>query len=269
MNIAKRRATDSISRPTRRLIYLRDVLWELVVRDMKLRYKRSLAGIVWTLLNPLAQLSVISFVFTVIFPLHLPNYISSTFMGIIAWNWFQASLYSVTGAIVDNRELIRRPHFPIMMLPIVTITTNLIHFILSLPVLMVLLLLQGIPPALAMIALPLVMALQYALTLGIGYLVATLNVKFRDTSYLLGVILLLGFFMTPIWYDFASVPAAYQPLYLLNPMVSLLRAYRAILIQGQWPDAVSLLAVGLLAAVLLVIGYRYFRKATYWFAEEL
>ena len=129
--------------PGRRLIYMRDLLRELVGRDMKLRYKRSVLGIAWTLLNPLTQLLVFLFVFNLLLPLNIPHYSSFLFAGILVWNWFQGSLNQSTGAIVDNRELLRRPGFSAAILPIVTVTSHLIHFLLALPVLLLFLMLEG------------------------------------------------------------------------------------------------------------------------------
>ena len=110
----------------RRLIYIRDLLRELVVRDMKLRYKRSVLGVAWSILNPLAQLLVFGFVFRFILPVKIPNYSSFLFCGVLAWNWFSSSLLLSTGAIVDNRDLIKRPGFPaaIQRLAAACATTN-------------------------------------------------------------------------------------------------------------------------------------------------
>src|SRR3990172_511666 len=114
-------------------VYLVDLLIILIGRDMKLRYRRSVLGLAWTLLNPLAQLLVLNFVFSRILPLNIPNYPSFLFVGLLAWSWFQSSLINGTGAIVDNRDLIKRPGFPEAILPLVTVSANFIHFLLALP----------------------------------------------------------------------------------------------------------------------------------------
>ena len=253
-----------------RLIYIRDLLRELVGRDMKLRYKRSVLGIAWTLLNPLLQLLVFLFIFNLVLPLHIPHYSSFLFAGILAWNWFQGALNQSTGAIVDNRELLRRPGFSIAILPIVTVTSHLIHFLLALPVLVLFLMLDGSPVTSALGALPVVIALQFILTLGLAYLVATFHVTFRDTQYLLNVLLNLLFYLTPVFYEASAIPARYQSLYWLNPMVSLIDAYRTILAHGTLPNhLISLLVLGLCATALLVYGYVTFMRASYRFVEEL
>ncbi len=253
-----------------RLVYLRDLVRELVTRDMKLRYKRSVLGVAWSLLNPLAQLLVFSFLFGVVFPFNVPNYPSFVFTGVLAWSWFQSSLVVAAGAITDNRELIRRPGFPSAILPAVTVTTNLIHFLLALPVLLIFIMAGGSNLSTTALALPLIIVLQFGLTLGLAYIVATFQVTFRDTQYLLGVILLLAFYLSPIFYDARAVPAQYQLIYSLNPMVHLVDAYRAILLRGELPSGSSLLAVAATAIVLLWLGHNvFFRRASYRFAEEL
>jgi lipopolysaccharide transport system permease protein len=121
---------------SRRLIYLRDLVRELVARDMKVRYKGSALGIVWSLANPLMQLVVFHFIFRLVLQLNIPRYSSFAFSGMLAWSWFQASLLDASGSMLNNRELIKRPGFPVAILPVVAVTTHLIYFLLTLPILM-------------------------------------------------------------------------------------------------------------------------------------
>src|SRR5262245_33397556 len=177
----------------RDLIYLRDLVYELVVRDLKIRYKRSLLGIGWSLLNPLLQLLVFYFVFRWIVPVQVPNFAIFLFIGILVWNWFQSSVLFAATAITDNNMLIRQPGFPIAILPVVTVTTNLVNLLLAFPILLFALLFNGFTLKLFVLMLPLIMAAQFVFMLSLAYLVAALQVPYRDTQYLLGVILMLGF----------------------------------------------------------------------------
>jgi lipopolysaccharide transport system permease protein len=256
---------------TRRLnlSYLRDLLYVLVGRDMKLRYRRSVIGVAWSLLNPLAQLLVLNFVFRRVLPLDIPNYTVFLFTGLLAWNWFSTSLYSATGAIVENRELVKRPGFPAPLLPVVSLTSNFFHFLLALPVLLFFTWTGGIPLTRAALALPLVFAVQFIFTLSMAYLVAGLHVTFRDTQYLLGIFLLLGFYLSPVFYEPSAIPASYQSIYRLNPMVVLIDTYRRILISGQPPDGAALLSLAVISAVLLWLGYLVFERSSLRFVEEL
>ena len=255
--------------PRQRLIYIRDLLVTLVGRDMKLRYKRSILGIAWSLLTPLAQLAVFYLTFDVLLPLNVPNYLSFLFTGVLVWNWFQVSLYQATSTIVDNRELIKRPSFPTAILPVVTVASYLVHFLLALPILFVFLVWGGVGITSAIFSLPLVIALQFVLTLSVAYFTATFYVTFRDTQHLLGVGLNLLFFLTPVFYKSSDLPAQYQALYRLNPMVHLMEAYRAILLSGTSPEAMSLLLLILPALALLYIGYHVFKRASDHFVDEL
>lgn len=252
-----------------RFYYLRDLISVLVARDMKLRYKRSVLGFAWSLLYPLAQMLVLGFIFGTVLPLNIPNYPSFLICGLLAWNWFSTSLYQSAEAIVGNRDLIRRPGFPPVVLPVVTVTSNLLHFLLALPMLALFLFLNEIHLTPAVLVLPLVIAVQFIFTLSLAYLIATFNVTFRDTQYLLGIFLTLGFYLTPVFYSAATIPANYQAIYQLNPMVDLIEAYRIILLAGQVPPAASLLWPTLVSFVLLFFGYRYFSGASDRFVEEL
>jgi lipopolysaccharide transport system permease protein len=246
-----------------------DLFYVLVERDLKLRYKRSVLGIAWALLNPLVQLVVLTIVFSLVLPLEIPNYASFLFTGLLPWIWLQSSLLAVTVVIVDFRDLIRRPGFPPHILPGVPITSNFIHYLLALPILLAFLLLDHYHLTPALLALPIVFAVQFALTLGLGYFTAALYVTFRDTQYLLGIFLLLGFYLTPVFYDISSFPPPLQALYHLNPMTILLEAYRDIFLEGQLFNIGSMLILGVMTAGLVWLGYHIFRRASSQFAEEL
>jgi lipopolysaccharide transport system permease protein len=147
--------------------------------------------------------------------------------------------------------------------------TGLIHFLLALPVLIIFLAVDGVEPSSVLFVLPLLMVIQFVLTVGLAYPLAALNVTFRDTQHTLGVLLQMLFYLTPIFYDLNSVPKEFQPFYQLNPMVPLIEAYRAILLKGMQPDWQALLIVSLVVAVILPIGLAIFRRQSNTFVEEL
>ena len=254
--------------PMRRLIYVRDLLRELISRDMKLRYKRSLLGVIWSLASPLAQMLALTFTFRAVLPLGIPDYPVFVFCGLLAWNWFQTSLSQATVIITNNRELIRRPGFPAAVLPAVTVSTNLTHFLLELPVLFLFLLPSATLTG-AVLTLPAVIALQFMLNLSLAYLVATFNVTFRDTQHLVTLGILLLFYLTPVFYDQNAVPANYRAIYDLNPMVHLIDTYRAILLRGELPNPRVLLSLGTMSVVLLWLGHTVFVRASHRFVDEL
>lgn len=253
----------------RKIAHFFDLLRVLVDRDMKLLYKRSALGIAWTLINPLLQLAVFSFVFRSVIPINIPQFSSFAFSGLLIWTWSQTALFQATGLITSNKALIRQPNFPTAILPVVTTMTGLIHFLLALPVLIIFLAIDGVQPSSVLFVLPLLMVIQFVLTVGLAYPLAALNVTFRDTQHTLGVLLQMLFYLTPIFYDLNSVPKEFQPFYQLNPMVPLIEAYRAILLKGTQPDWQALLIVSLIVAVILPTGLAIFRRQSNTFVEEL
>ena len=254
---------------TRRVVYLVDLARELVGRDLKLRYKRSVLGLVWSLLNPLMQLLVFTFVFQWVLPLNIEHYSVFLFTGLLAWNWFSGALSAGTSVVVDNGDLVRHPGFPILVLPLVSVASHWLHLLLALPVLGVFLAVAGILPDWSLLALPGVMLVQFAVTLSLVYLLAALHVFFRDTQYLLGIALLLGFYVSPVFYDITSVPERFGVLYRINPVALLINAYRSILLRGEFPPPLPLLALLGVALLLTTVGVVVFYRASYHFAEEL
>ncbi len=264
--------TDAAARAwwsPRRIGHTRDLLRELIARDLKLRYRGSVLGVAWTLLNPLAELLVLLFIFSAVLPLNIPNYAAFLFTGLLVYGWFQASLNSSTMAIVGNRDLVRRPGVPAAILPVVTVASHLAHCLRAMPVLFFLLAFNGVPLTAAVAALPALLALQFVFTLSLAYPVAAVHVWFRDTQYLLRIALQLMFYLTPVFYESRAIPERYRAFYELNPMVRIVEAYRDVLMHGQWPDVGPLLAIGALSLVLLVVGLAVFTSTSYRFADEL
>jgi lipopolysaccharide transport system permease protein len=251
-----------------RLVHTRDVLRELIARDVKLRYRGSYFGMAWTLLNPIAELVVLSFVFGAVLPLQIPNYAAFLFTGLLVYTWFQTSLFNATGAIVGNRDLIRRPNFPLSVLPIVSVASTMLHFLMSLPVLFALLLWNGVHLTSALLALPALMAVQFIQILALAYPLAAVNVWFRDTQYFLKVGLQLLFFMTPVLYESRSIPPQYQAFYQLNPMVGVIDGYRDVIVRGVLPPLQSWLTLLGVSTVLLLLGLAAFKRASHHFADE-
>lgn len=252
-----------------RLVHQRDLLRVLVERDIKLRYRRSYLGILWSLVNPLLQLMVLSFVFSFILPLDIERYPLFLFIGLLPWIWFQASLVSGTSSIVDNRDLIRRPGFTSSILPVVSVSSNMIHFLLSLPVVFLMVLLAGAHIGAPLIALPLILAVQFVFTLALANFLGGLQVTFRDTQHLVGVALLLWFYLSPIFYSIDAIPEQYRAVYALNPMVPIIIAYRDILMENSWPALLPLLVVGALSTIGVLFGHRFLVRTNNRFVEEL
>ncbi|MFH1810520.1 MAG: ABC transporter permease [Pseudomonadota bacterium] len=255
--------------PGRPLVHLGDLLRELVNRDLKARYKRSVLGIAWSLLVPLAQLLVLYFVFHYALPLSVPHYTSFLITGILPWSWFHASLSSATVSVVENRELTSQPGFPVTLLPVASVTSQGLHFLLGIPIVVVLLGIDGYGFSPALLSLPLIVALQFVFTVGLAYFAAALHVLFEDTRYLLGIALMLLFYVTPIFYDPAIVPEQYRSLLMLNPMAVLLVIYRSVLLEGELPAAWAWFSMTAVSVVIFGAGYLTFWRTRFRFAEDL
>lgn len=251
------------------LIQRRDLMRELVVRDMKVRYKHSVLGFAWSMATPLLQLLVYYVVFGYLLPRQIPHYATYIFTALLAFIWFQNSLMQAAAAITGNRELVKRPGFATAILPLVTVITNMVSFLLSLPVLLVFLFLEGARPQWAIVGLPVLIILQFVFTLGLSYFVASLNVIFRDTQHLLSVLLRLLFFLTPIFYQVSMLPDKAQIIFRLNPLVALVDAYRAMFIGNTAVAWETLLIPTSVSIILLVVGYRTFNLVRHRFVEEL
>ncbi|MGE0294933.1 MAG: ABC transporter permease [Hyphomonadaceae bacterium] len=246
-----------------------DVLVVLVRRDQASRYQRTVMGVVWAVASPLLFLLVFYFVFGFLFVSRIEHYASYVFIGIVAWTWLQNSVHESVTSIVSNPSLVNQPRFPIAVLPIATTTSNLINFVFALPVVIVVLAIEGVMPGLTVAALPLVMACQFVLVLALAYIVAAANVAFRDAQYIVPVLLQLVFFSSGVFFDVADLPEAARQVLLLNPAVHLLDAYRAILLRDAWPDWTALALVLAASGVLLALALRNFQAASLHFLEEI
>jgi len=264
-NPAQTRSKFSINRT----MYLIDLLIELVSREMKLIYKRSALGILWSFIKPLLQLCVLYFVFHSILTIKVPHYLSFLCCGVLAWGWFQSSLTYSADTITTNQSLLKHPSFSPSILPIVVVTTWLIHFLFALPTLCLLSLIDGLPFPSTIALMPAIVVVQFIATLSLAYPLAALQVTFRDVQHILAVFLNLMFYFTPIIYALSSVPEKYAWLFALNPMAILISSYRAVLIQGTQPNWAPLMVLLLVSCCLLPLSQRMFKACSIRFVEEL
>jgi len=261
----------------------RELIRNLVVRDLKVRYKNSALGIAWSWLNPLLMMLVLTVVFTVMAARNSqPAYHVSVLIGILAWNFFSASVIGATGSIVNNAHLIKKVYFPRAALPTSVVIANMINFVIALPVFFVLGWLSGVPltgQVGLVIWLPVVLLVQVIFTVGIGLILSTVNVFYRDTQIIMEVIMLAWFFLTPIVYPIEAVPQTAQFLGLtldlrrlvpiFNPMASIISSYRDVLYYGRFIGPDFFLRTVVTAVVILLIGYAVFDRYARRFAEEV
>ena len=259
----------------------RELTRNLIVRDIKVRYKNSALGIFWSLLNPLLMTLVFTVVFTVMAPVrgNIHSFPVFVLCALLPWNFFSASVIGTTSSIVGNANLINKVYFPREILPLSTVLAELVNFCLALVILFGMIIVFGIRLTPWALLLPLVIAIQIAFTLGIGFILATLNVFYRDTQQIMNVVMLAWFFVTPIIYPVSILPHNYQLwgltidvwrwAHILNPMTSLIATYRVILYDGAPPAYDFLLRTAVTALAFLLMGTFVFRRYCWRFAEEI
>lgn len=245
-----------------------DVLITLVERDLKVRYRHSVLGIVWSQLGPLALLVMMSFVFMRVVPLHIAHYPLFVIIGLLAWTWFASAVQAGTGSIAGSRELLERPGLAPSALPTTAVLTQSMNFVFALPVLVVadVVVLGRLP--VTIVALPLIAVAQLALTLGPAWALAALNVRWRDVGHGVTILLMPLFYATAVFYPPDHVPAHWRTLFGLNPLSRLFTAYREVLIAGRWPSWTALAAVAVAGAVLAALAHRFVVRRAHSFAEE-
>ncbi|MCC2642055.1 MAG: type transporter [Nitrospira sp.] len=236
-----------------------NLIWHLVKRDFYLRHTGSALGVLWSLIVPLAQLGVLSFTFGSIIRVDIEDYPAFVFSALLPWSWFTNSLSSAGTLFFNHRDLVRRPAFPSAVLVLVNTLSHLITFLISLPLLYLILGWYGRFVAWNPIALLSLLAIQAALTVGLSFMVATWNVFYRDIAQLVGICLSLLFFLTPIFYR-PIVANEYLALLALNPMVPLINGYRAVLFEGAGPVWSSIAQTGMLSALICGLGYWTYRR---------
>lgn len=232
-----------------------ELISHLVRRDFRLHYTGSVLGVLWSVALPLIQLLVFVFLFGKVVPLDIEDYPAFVFCALLPWTWFSSSAGSAGGLFTGNRDLLRRPNFAPATLIVVNTLSSLLTYLVSLPILLVVLALHGRPPTPAVLAFPLLVLFQGILLVGLGLAIATLNVFYRDVGHLATVGLSLLFYLTPIFYRPLEPGAAYSRLLLWNPIARLIQSYREIFFYQRVPDWESMVFCA--AASLIAAGAGY------------
>jgi len=250
----------------RNLIYLYDLTFALASKELKSKYKSTAFGFLWIVINPLLQMLVLTIVFSFIIKIQIDNYPLFVFSGLLPWMFFSLSVQAGTSSLIANRDLIKKVPFPREILPISSVVAHLFIFVLSLILLvMFVIIAAGLWfPLLFLIPLVVLVAL-FAISLSL--LLSSLDVYYRDVSFMLQAILVPWFYLTPILYPISFVPKLFLGFYQLNPMVGIITAFQAIFL-GENMVAWSALGVSVLETViLLVVGFFVFKKRSKYFAD--
>lgn len=247
----------------------REMMYNLVRKDLRTRYKGSFLGFLWTFINPLLQLIVYSIVFSIIMRVNVDKFYIYLFVALIPWLFFTTSIQNGATSILASKDLVKKIYFPRLIIPLSTVNAAFMNMIFSMVIVFAALILSGIGLSWYIVMLPIIMILEYLLALGLAFIFSSLNVYFRDLEHILGIITMAWFYLTPIVYTTDMIPEEYLGLFYLNPMTNIVIAYRDILYYQQMPNFSTLWGILIWSIVFIVVGYVLFQKLQKNFVEEL
>ncbi len=254
---------------TGKWIWYRDLIQVLVRKELITRYKGSILGIAWSILNPLASAYVFFVVFKLFMRMNVPHFIVVLLAALFPWQCFANSVTAGTHVFLANRTLVKKVAFPRQAIPLVTTLQNLVHLCIAFPVYLAFMFWEGLFPGLNWIwGVPLMLLLTLVTAYGLALLLGTLNVFFRDLGNLVSIFIQLAFFGTPIMYVISIVPEQYLWIFKVNPVAPLFICWRSMLVDSTASPEWLLPAIGY-AVLFLLLGMATFRKLQRRFAEVI
>ena len=246
------------------------MIFSLIHRELRGRYKGSVLGFLWTFLNPLLQMIVYTFVFSIILHSNIEKYYLFLFVGLVPWIFFSTSLTGGCSCIINSGDMVKKIYFPREVLPISFVTTAFVNMLYCFIVVFAVLLVSGVGFSFsALLYLPLILFVEYILALGITLLASALTVYLRDLQHILGILVLAWQMLTPVMYSSKSVPEKYLTIFNLNPMTPIIEAFRSILYYKEIPQLETLVSALAFGVFFLVVGEFAFSRLQKGFAEEL
>jgi lipopolysaccharide transport system permease protein len=251
-------------------IQFRELLYQMTLRDLLLRYKQAVMGFGWAILMPLVNTLVFSVIFTRIAPLDTGvPYPLFAYCGLLVWNFSASSFRFSVNSLTANANLVTKVYFPREIFPISATLVSLVDFAVGSLVLVALMVYYRIPPSWALVALPAIMLVQIMFTVGISLLLAMANLFYRDVKYLFEIVITMWMFATSVVYPVTMVGGKLSRVLALNPMTPIIEAYRDILLKGQLPHPAVFGWAFVAAAVTLVLAWLAFHRAEFTFAENI
>ena len=247
----------------------RQLLKSNVSKEIRGKYKGSFLGVLWSFVNPLLMTLVYAIVFPFILRSTQPHYVTFVVIGVLPWTWFTNVIAQGTNTIVVNGGIIKKVYFPREILPISIVTSGLINFLISCIIIAIFLICSGIGFSVYLLFLPLVILIQYILTLGLIFITSAVDVYVRDAEYIIAFLVSMLFYATPILYSSDLFPAKFSWILNLNPLTTLINSYRDIFYYKTMPNLGALGVVFLASVLILFVGYKIFGKLKKGFAEEL
>lgn len=247
----------------RRLVEYVDLFRTLSIHRINVRYRQTVLGVTWALLQPLVMMGVFVLVFSRLarVPSEGVPYALFAYTALLPWTFFATSITSATGSLVSHTQLITKVYFPREILPLTYIVAAFFDFLLGLAALMVLMAWYDVSLSPAAVYLVPVIGLLGAWITAVSLLLSAAQVRWRDVGVAVPVLVQLGMFASPVIYPLALVPEQWRPWYLLNPLAGIINAFRDVLLRGQSPDAVPLAYASVVTALVLPIAYALFKRA--------
>jgi ABC-type polysaccharide/polyol phosphate export permease len=251
------------------LVAYRELLGNLVVNELRLRYRNSVLGFLWTILNPLAYLAILSVVFSRIFRFQIPNYTIFLFSGLVAWTMIQQTVIIATSSIVGNQGLIRRVYVPKLIFPLANVLARYIDHLILTAVLLGAMAVFKAPFTWSLLFLPAAVLLNLVFSLGLSLLTTTAHIRIRDVEHVISIGFQILFYITPILYTIDVLPPKFRTVLLLNPVYYFVEAFRYPVAYGAFPPGWVLWRAGLIAVVTFAAGLLVFSRKEKYFVYHL
>jgi len=245
-----------------------ELVLHLARRELAATHEGTVIGWAWPVVRQLAQLGVLVFVFGSVLDLGIENFAVFVFTGLVAWTWFSTGVGAATSAVLANRHLVFQPRLPTIVLPIVAIAVPFVDVLFALPIVIAMLIVTG-EMSWLIVTWPAIMLLQFVLMAGIAWATASVSVYARDIPGLVSVVLTMLFYLTPVFYGLRSVPDEYEWVLNLNPLTTLISAYRATMAGEPGPSTTLVGAVTIASIVVAYGGWRLFRRLEGGLADHL
>ena len=243
-----------------RLNRYKPLLNELVVRDLKVKYRRSFLGYVWSLLNPLLMMAIMSMVFSYMFRFDIPNYPLYLICGQTLWSFFSESTNMAMMSVIGNGSLIRKVYIPKYIFPLSRVLSGFVTMSFSLVAILIVMLVTRVPLTWNLLLFPIPLALLLLFCIGVGMTLSALAVYFRDMLHLYGVVVMAWMYMTPIFYPISALPEKLAFFLKFNPMYHYVTFFREVVLYGTTPSATLWIGCFGFSALALVVGYGIFHK---------
>jgi len=242
------------------VIKYKELLRNLVARDIKVRYKRSVLGFFWVMLHPILMMIILTMVFSQLFSTPIKNYPVYILSGFIVWNLFSQSTSNCLTSFTGNRDLIKKIYLPKSIFPLSVVLSALIHFVFSLIPLFIFLTISGIYISYQILVLPIIILMVVLFCFGVSLIIASATVFFHDTRYIYDVLLIAGMYVTPIFYPESIIPAKYSFILHLNPLFYFLSTFRAVLTMELQNMPERLLYGFLFSLVTVIVGWFFYNR---------